>query len=419
MENSRSRPYPRQRQAIEAFTLGDSIDALVAEQEGAHAKRLLVDNAATVALLGDGPTSWRTRHLKLRAKNLRWRVSALDWKINFVPGRFQVADVGTKPLMWQRLEELKKLMNMGEPPKKKIVENEKVLENDIKTKAALFLCVAASQMQVAGALENEDEVNGSYIMHYVIIGYTILVILLTLVVVKFTAWWNFEKGEKRRVKKGTDPKEEESLKGSNEDFVKFVEAYAANLRQTADPSGGLAESSRNLRRRSSRVESVTPADSRRGSSSQECHRSAEEEHGEPQEGVPSPSFSATSAVPPPSPDMNQNVPERFNVFGRADPHGALPRLPRPEIAEEYAFTVTWTGERYHQDHECPGLQNATARCRMRLCGDCLAMNPFDKQRLYGRPGRLLHTQRQHAVDLEREHAADVRCYTPCKVCGPF
>ena len=33
------------------------------------------------------------------------------------------------------------------------------------------------------------------------------------------------------------------------------------------------------------------------------------------EQPPSPDFSVASAVPPPSPDINQNVPERFNIFG--------------------------------------------------------------------------------------------------------
>ena len=33
----------------------------------------------------------------------RWRVSSLDWKINFIPGQSQIADVGTKPLGTQRL----------------------------------------------------------------------------------------------------------------------------------------------------------------------------------------------------------------------------------------------------------------------------------------------------------------------------
>ena len=82
-------------EAIEAFTLGDSVDAILAEHEQGSVKSLYIDNQAAVPLLGEGPTSWRTRHLKLRAASLRWRLTRLDWRAVFIPGD-QVADLGTK-----------------------------------------------------------------------------------------------------------------------------------------------------------------------------------------------------------------------------------------------------------------------------------------------------------------------------------
>ena len=44
-------------ESIEAFTIGDAVDTVLKEFEGPHGKRLLIDNAAAVALLSDSPTS--------------------------------------------------------------------------------------------------------------------------------------------------------------------------------------------------------------------------------------------------------------------------------------------------------------------------------------------------------------------------
>ena len=409
-------------EAIEAFTLGDSVGAMIAEHEDPHAKRLLVDNSATVSLLGEGPTSWRTRHLKLRAKNLRWRVSSLDWKINFLPGQSQIADVGTKPLGPQRLEFLKKLMNMGQPPKEAETKNDAVVVDGIKAKAALLLCVAASQIQKTNAAAEGEELDGSYFMSYVIVLYTVFIILITLFVKRcWTLWWSGRGGESHQGIREEGNGNGSVFEGPREDFVRFVENYASSLREAAGQSGQSSQSTETLRRRSTRRTSGTASSSRYEEAENEGHRREVQEHEVQTEGARSPSFSATSAAPPPSPDVNGNLRERFNVFGRhlqQEEHGGEP--PRaPEIAEEYAFTITWTGERYHQDHECTGLQNATAKNRINLCGDCLAEEPFVKQRLHGRPGRLLHIRRAHAVALEREHMNDIKTYTPCRVCGPF
>ena len=103
-------------EAIEAFMLGDSVDAVVAEHERGYVKSLYIDNQAAVALLGEGPTTWRTRHLKVRAAALRWRLTRLDWRAVFIPGAYQIADLGTKALSHQRMDDLKQLLGMGLAP---------------------------------------------------------------------------------------------------------------------------------------------------------------------------------------------------------------------------------------------------------------------------------------------------------------
>ena len=144
-------------ESIEAFTIGDAVDTVLKEFEEPHGKRLLIDNAAAVALLGDGPTSWRTRHLKVRAQGLRWRITSLDWRISHVPGAQQIADVGTKPLPPQRLQELQVLMNMGVPPEDPTTEV-KVIEGQLKgIRNVLWAGLVMSQIHGARSSDGDQE----------------------------------------------------------------------------------------------------------------------------------------------------------------------------------------------------------------------------------------------------------------------
>ena len=413
-------------EAIEGFTLGDSVDAVIAEHEPPHAKRLLVDNMATVSLLGDGPTSWRTRHLKLRAKNLRWRVSSLDWKINFIPGQSQLADVGTKPLGTQRLEWLKKLMNMGTPPEGQDRGSDCLDLQKIKT--AVFLCAVASQIKFAKA-QGEGDGGGGHFIQYVMMMYTLLVIVLTLFLRPLAlAIWEKLVGQHAMREVANETEEEEYLQGSREDFARYVENYAKKIRgASSSPSSTAGEPS--MRRRMPSQRSRTGASASSAAGSALIEEPSQEESQENVEQPPSPNFSVASAAPPPSPDVNQNVPERFNIFGlrHGDQRGQQGQVevpqqdPIPEVQpeEDVIFTVTWTGERYHNDRNCAGLRGAAALCDLRLCRDCLAEEPFIQQRLYGRPGRCLHTRRHHAENLERPRIHEVKSYTPCRMCGPF
>ena len=94
--------------------MGDSIDVIIQEMsEKGYEKTIKVDNTAAVNLLTESAGSWRTRHLRLRAAHLRWRLGRLDWLVESIPGEEQVADIGTKVLSSPKLEVLKTMMNMG------------------------------------------------------------------------------------------------------------------------------------------------------------------------------------------------------------------------------------------------------------------------------------------------------------------
>ena len=116
-------------EAVEGMIMGDSVDVMIQElAQKPYAKMIKIDNQAAVNLLAEPAGGWRTRHLRLRASNLRWRLSRTDWMTEAIPGADQIADVGTKVLTAPRLEVLKKMMGMG-----KMKKEEKTSQEDEKT----------------------------------------------------------------------------------------------------------------------------------------------------------------------------------------------------------------------------------------------------------------------------------------------
>ena len=66
-------------EAIEGPTMGDRVDVLIQEiSDNVGGKRTRVDNMVAVNLLVEPGGSWRTRHLRLRAAHLRWRLGRLS-----------------------------------------------------------------------------------------------------------------------------------------------------------------------------------------------------------------------------------------------------------------------------------------------------------------------------------------------------
>ena len=73
---------------------------------------LRVDNTAACGLATTAPGSWKTRHLKVKAKHLRMESSEGRIKVIHTPGEIQAADMGTKPVPAARLVELRRLWGM-------------------------------------------------------------------------------------------------------------------------------------------------------------------------------------------------------------------------------------------------------------------------------------------------------------------
>ena len=73
---------------------------------------LLGDNEAAIRSFEAAPSGWRNRHLRMRACAGRERIAANLLKVSHLPGEYQVADLGTKPLPRARIMQLLGLVNI-------------------------------------------------------------------------------------------------------------------------------------------------------------------------------------------------------------------------------------------------------------------------------------------------------------------
>ena len=95
---------------------GEAMQAVVEEllETSVHLV-LLGDNAASVRSFEIADSSWRNRHLRLRAASGREKVNAGVLTVAYLPGEYQVADIATKPLSRQRILQLLELCNVKMP----------------------------------------------------------------------------------------------------------------------------------------------------------------------------------------------------------------------------------------------------------------------------------------------------------------
>ncbi|CAE7947550.1 RE1, partial [Symbiodinium sp. KB8] len=84
----------------------------VSPQDAGKPLILRVDNTAACGLATTSPGSWKTRHLKVKARHLRFETNEGRIKVVHTPGEVQAADMGTKPVPVARLVDLRKLWGM-------------------------------------------------------------------------------------------------------------------------------------------------------------------------------------------------------------------------------------------------------------------------------------------------------------------
>jgi len=136
------------------------------------------DSSAALTIIVSDTASWRTRHLRKRARFLRWKALRGDVLMRHQPGSEMVADVGTKPLSAVKLKEHKQRLGMD------IKENEVKLKHNHKEKnevkktqhegrlrlALMMALIARGKAQ----FDEEDEDEGQNAFEWMMIIYTVL-----------------------------------------------------------------------------------------------------------------------------------------------------------------------------------------------------------------------------------------------------
>ncbi|CAE7207045.1 unnamed protein product [Symbiodinium natans] len=99
---------------------------------------MLIDNLAALGLASSSPGSWKTRHLRIRARFLRQETASGRLELKHSPGEVQAADMGTKAVPAPRLRDLRvlwKMMTVGEfleGPKEVILNGVKLPESEVR-----------------------------------------------------------------------------------------------------------------------------------------------------------------------------------------------------------------------------------------------------------------------------------------------
>ena len=93
-------------EGVAAVQLGLGVAAMVTELCANPVMHLRIDNSAAQGLASEAPGTWKTRHLRVRARFLRQEVALQRLVISHVPGAMQKADIGTKGFDLPKFKEL-------------------------------------------------------------------------------------------------------------------------------------------------------------------------------------------------------------------------------------------------------------------------------------------------------------------------
>ena len=102
--------------SVEGMVLHDSIRPLLEELVDLQVPTLFSDNVANVAIISVPAGSWRTRHLRLRARHLHERLEEETLTCLHVAGEVMIADVLTKAMPPLRMTKLLQLANVVQLP---------------------------------------------------------------------------------------------------------------------------------------------------------------------------------------------------------------------------------------------------------------------------------------------------------------
>ena len=133
---------------------------------GGYGKVVKIDNQAAVQLMREPSGGWRTRHLRLRAAHMRWRLGRADWLLEAISGNEQTADIGTRPMTAPKLLEMRRMLGIDdlgaiqrpeEGTQEKIEKEQGQIAEEVRRKALLR---AQQMIQIAVLLDGVTAAKG-------------------------------------------------------------------------------------------------------------------------------------------------------------------------------------------------------------------------------------------------------------------
>ena len=155
---------------VSGAQMGDAVAALISELLGFEPEvQLLGDNLACISIISGPPTSWRSRHLRLRAAALRERLESGSWTIVHLPGQWLPADLLTKALSVTKFQSLLPLcgVHLPKPTVSKLIARTERIPN-WKSVCLVLLLALVAQLLKGQALEGTSEEGSAWLVCLVV-----------------------------------------------------------------------------------------------------------------------------------------------------------------------------------------------------------------------------------------------------------
>ena len=367
-------------EAMEGAVTAEALRVMVEELKDQKVRCWqFTDSASALAIIAGDTASWKTRHLRKRARFLRWRVMVGDIHMRHMPGVDMVADIGTKHLSVSRFLELKTKMGMLTPAKKPDKKTEERREVQVRreegSERRLQLVILMAMLARGKAQGEEEEVQDEAI------DLTVLVIIYTILIILGTLWW-----ERRTLRSLPSPPQVQERTEDQPDPVPQLEQ-----RITEEVGRTLAA-----------MPKVNKIPSMPGS----------QDLNSPKTPQGDASASSSHQGDTMAPLLKSSAP--------------LPTMPRPfqeeETNSDKTLMIAGSGRCYHRKRDCTGVKMSKSVRKIKFCQICLERFAKDwtgrSPDIYAKtPDHAMHPSSQHFKKVWPD-SKGVK-YSACQVCTPM
>lgn len=335
--------------------MGKSIESVINQMQRTERILLKVDNQAAITIAKpSSSTSWRTRHLRVRASYIHEQVESGEVVVSYVQGRHQWADLLTKSFPRQRLEELVGIWGfidlIAEASKRSMVR-------------MMVFCMMIQSSRAQG--EDEPLALTTSMELYV------MVILLGIAVVsmwEFT-WWCVDRccGEVR------PSRSTRRLRNLQETVQREIEAQIAERSLAA--SSGSTPTTSSVSRTMTRT-STPPRPTASPSTARSPTASPPTARTPARPLTPTRTLMASSSTPPPTTSSMRSGPTMCDAGTQLDSRPLVcyqdreVPVPVPDPQSwSHPLYVSPNGDTFHTYEHCWGLRNTRPRA-VRFCQCC-------------------------------------------------